>query len=242
DAAEGISLPLLKKMSSERTLAVQAALVQQPQKAVALMVWRLCSCVFEYCLTTRHPFVMRMDVHHSGLVSEAPTGKDGLAWQTLMQEKNRLEGLLPQGWKKDFSTFFTLDGQTLMALMAFCTACSVDGVQTREHGHTSRSNLDEVETAIGFNLRDWWQPTAENFLGLLSKNQIVEALQEAGLDSVAVEAAKLKKGDAAILAERSLSDTRWVPGWMQPRDTKKSGSTTTPDTDADNEDNTACAA
>ncbi|MBN0683692.1 hypothetical protein JTM19_36970, partial [Pseudomonas aeruginosa] len=78
DAAEGISLPLLKKMSSERTLAVQAALVQQPQKAVALMVWRLCSCVFEYCLTTRHPFVMRMDVHHSGLVSEAPTGKDGL--------------------------------------------------------------------------------------------------------------------------------------------------------------------
>lgn len=242
DAAEGISLPLLTKMSSERTLAVQAALVQQPQKAVALMVWRLCSCVFEYCLTTRHPFVMRMDVHHSGLVSEAPTGKDGLAWQTLMQEKNRLEGLLPQGWKKDFSTFFTLDGQTLMALMAFCTACSVDGVQTREHGHTSRSNLDEVETAIGFNLRDWWQPTAENFLGLLSKNQIVEALQEAGLDSVAVEAAKLKKGDAAILAERSLSDTRWVPGWMQPRDTKKSGSTTTPDTDADNEDNTACAA
>ena len=70
----------------------------------------------------------------------------------------------------------------------------------------------------------------------------MEALQEAGLDSVAVEAAKLKKGDAAILAERSLSDTRWVPGWMQPRDAEKSGSTTTPDTDADNEDNTACAA
>ncbi|WP_049156809.1 ParB/RepB/Spo0J family partition protein, partial [Klebsiella variicola] len=45
DAAEGISMPLLKKMSSERTLAVQAELVKQPQKAVALMVWRLCSCV-----------------------------------------------------------------------------------------------------------------------------------------------------------------------------------------------------
>ena len=34
-----------EKMSSERTLAVQAELVRQPQKAVALMVWRLCSCV-----------------------------------------------------------------------------------------------------------------------------------------------------------------------------------------------------
>ena len=50
DVAEGISVPLLKKMSSERTLAVQAELVRQPQKAVALMVWRLCSCVFHYCM------------------------------------------------------------------------------------------------------------------------------------------------------------------------------------------------
>ncbi|MFU8628610.1 hypothetical protein ACNAUL_28870, partial [Raoultella ornithinolytica] len=132
DVAEGISVPLLKKMSSERTLAVQAELVRQPQKAVALMVWRLCSCVFHYCITTRHPFVMRLEVHHSSLTSEAPTGENGQAWQSLMREKARLEALLPEGWKNDFTTFFALDGQTLMSLMAFCTACSVDGVQTRE--------------------------------------------------------------------------------------------------------------
>ena len=39
-------------MSSERTLAVQAALIHQPEKTVALMVWRLCCCVFDYCNTT----------------------------------------------------------------------------------------------------------------------------------------------------------------------------------------------
>jgi hypothetical protein len=118
DVAEGISVPLLKKMSSERTLAVQAELVRQPQKAVALMVWRLCSCVFHYCITTRHPFVMNLGVHHSSLTSEAPTGENGQAWQSLMQEKARLEALLPEGWKNDFTTFFALDGQTLMSLMA----------------------------------------------------------------------------------------------------------------------------
>ncbi|WP_300002417.1 ParB/RepB/Spo0J family partition protein [uncultured Cedecea sp.] len=214
DAAEGISIPLLKKMSSERTLAVQAALVQQPQKAVAMMVWRLCSCVFDYCLTTRHPFVLRMEEHHSMLTSEAPTGKTGLAWQSLMQEKARLEALLPEGWKTDFTTFFALDGQTLMSLMAFCTACSVDGVQTREYGHTSQSNLGGVEAALGFHLRDWWQPTAENFLGMLNKKQIVESLNEAGLTGAASDAEKMKRGDAASHAEQWLADTRWVPGWM----------------------------
>ncbi|CDL05850.1 FIG00638906: hypothetical protein [Escherichia coli IS35] len=39
---EEISLPLLTKMSSERTLAVQAALMQQPDKSLALLAWTLC--------------------------------------------------------------------------------------------------------------------------------------------------------------------------------------------------------
>lgn len=232
DVAEGISVPLLKKMSSERTLAVQAELVRQPQKAVALMVWRLCSCVFHYCITTRHPFVMNLGVHHSSLTSEAPTGENGQAWQSLMQEKARLEALLPEGWKNDFTTFFALDGQTLMSLMAFCTACSVDGVQTREHGHTRRSDLDGVESALGFHLRDWWQPTADNFLGLLSKNQIVAALNDAGLTGAASDAEKMKKGDAASHAEQWLSWTRWVPGWMQSPDAATpEEAASTPDTD-----------
>lgn len=232
DVAEGISVPLLKKMSSERTLAVQAELVRQPQKAVALMVWRLCSCVFHYCITTRHPFVMNIGVHHSSLTSEAPTGENGQAWQSLMQEKARLEALLPEGWKNDFTTFFALDGQTLMSLMAFCTACSVDGVQTREHGHTRRSDLDGVEAALGFYLRDWWQPTADNFLGLLSKNQIVAALNDAGLTGAASDAEKMKKGDAASHAEQWLSGTRWVPGWMQSPDAATpEEAASTPDTD-----------
>ncbi|KDF02493.1 hypothetical protein AF42_05466, partial [Citrobacter freundii MGH 56] len=232
DAAEGISVPLLKKMSSERTLAVQAELVKQPQKAVALMVWRLCSCVFDYCTTTRHPFVLRLEVHHSGLTSEAPTGEEGQAWRYLMQEKARLEALLPEGWQKDFTTFFTLDGQTLMSLMAFCTACSVDGVQTRECGHTRRSDLDGVEAALGFHLRDWWQPTADNFLGLLSKAQIVAALKEAGLTGAASDAEKMKKGDAASHAEQWLSGSRWVPGWMQSSDAAKPDDAhAAPDTD-----------
>ena len=68
DAAEGISVPLLTKMTSERTLAVQAALMQQPEKAVALMVWRMCTCVFSGCLTTAHPFRISLTVSHGSLM------------------------------------------------------------------------------------------------------------------------------------------------------------------------------
>lgn len=213
-SVEEISLPLLTKMSSERTLAVQAALIQQPEKTVALMVWRLCSCVFDYCNMTLHPFRIQTEEYHRRLTSDAPSGKSGQAWLSLMKEKTRLEALLPENWQKDFTTFFTLDGQTLMRLMVFCTACSVDGVQTRECGHTSRSPLDTLETAIGFHMRDWWQPTKANFFGHLKKPQIIAALNDAGLSGAARDAEKMKKGDAAEHAEHHMKDNRWVPGWM----------------------------
>ncbi|EHG6070365.1 ParB/RepB/Spo0J family partition protein [Salmonella enterica] len=237
EPVDEISLPLLTKMSSERTLALQAALVQKPEKTVALMVWRLCTCVFDYYNTTRDPFVMRLEVHHNRLVSEAPSGEEGKAWQSLMQEKARLEALLPEGWKKDFTTFFTLDGKTLMFLMVFCTACSVDGVQTRTMGHTTRSDLDGVERAVDFNLHEWWQPTKHNFFDYLKKPQIVQILSENGLTGAASDALKMKKSDAADLAETMMARhcPQWVPVWMRAPDAK------TPDAEAENNASDATA-
>lgn len=233
DAAEGISLPMLTKMSSERTLAVQAALMQQPKKAVALMVWRLCTTVFARSGSANHPFRLQVTVSHSSLTGNAPSGKEGKAWLALMAEKSRLAALLPEGWAKDFTTFFALDGDVLMSLMAFCTACSVDGVQTRNMGHTSRSDLDTLETAIGFHMRDWWQPTKANFLGDLKHAQIVEALNEAGHTGAALDAAKMKRGDAAEHAESWMKQDRWVPAWMKAPVKPGSETVVTPEPDAE---------
>ncbi|TBL64306.1 ParB N-terminal domain-containing protein [Hafnia paralvei] len=224
DPVEAISLPLLTKMSSERTLAVQAALLLQPDKAVAMLAWRLCTHVFLGCTTTRHPFMIGLTVSHCSLTDNAPSGTDGMAYITLMQEKARLEALLPEGWEKDFTTFFTLDNAVLMALMAFCTACSVDGVQTRDMGHTSRSSLDALETALDFHMRDWWQPTKANFFDHLKKPQIIDALNEAGQTGAARDADKMKKGDAAELAESKMGSNRWVPAWMCTPDAQKPAS------------------
>ncbi|ECY3829299.1 ParB/RepB/Spo0J family partition protein, partial [Salmonella enterica subsp. enterica serovar Senftenberg] len=46
EPVDEISVPLLTRMCAERTLAVQAALMQQPEKSVALLAWTLCLNVF----------------------------------------------------------------------------------------------------------------------------------------------------------------------------------------------------
>ncbi|EFN2279296.1 ParB/RepB/Spo0J family partition protein [Escherichia coli] len=212
-SVEEISLPLLTKMSSERTLAVQAALMQQPDKSLALLAWTLCLNVFG-SRAYSNPAKIRLECEHYSLTSDAPSGKEGAAFLAMMAEKARLAALLPDGWARDMTTFLSLSQEVLLSLLSFCTACSIHGVQTREYGHTSRSPLDSLESAIGFHMRDWWQPTKANFFGHLKKPQIIAALNDAGLSGAARDAEKMKKGDAAEHAEHHMKDKRWVPGWM----------------------------
>ncbi|HCH7333044.1 TPA: ParB/RepB/Spo0J family partition protein [Escherichia coli] len=212
-SVEEISLPLLTKMSSERTLAVQAALMQQPDKSLALLAWTLCLNVFGSGAYI-NPAKIRLECEHYALTSDAPSGKEGAAFMAMMAEKARLAALLPEGWAWDMTTFLSLSQEVLLSLLSFCTACSLYGVQTRNCGHTSRSPLDSLESAIGFHMRDWWQPTKANFFGHLKKPQIIAALNEAGLSGAARDAEKMKKGDAAEHAEFHMKDNRWVPGWM----------------------------
>ncbi|ELE1936498.1 chromosome partitioning protein ParB, partial [Salmonella enterica] len=157
---------------------------------------------------------------------------EGMAFLTLMQEGQRLEKLLPEGWKQDFTTFFTLNTADLLALLSFCTACSLDGMQTRGTGGTTRSPLDQLEPSLAFHMRDWWQPTKENFFGSLKKPQIIAALNEAGLTGAARDAEKMKKGDAAERAEDLMRNNRWVPVWMRAPDAQTDGSDA-PDTGSD---------
>ncbi|EPD8983642.1 ParB/RepB/Spo0J family partition protein [Escherichia coli] len=212
-SVEEISLPLLTKMSSERTLAVQAALMQQPDKSLALLAWTLCLNVFGSGAYSK-PAQISLECKHYALTSDAPSGKEGVAFMALMAEKARLAALLPEGWSRDMTTFLSLSQEVLLSLLSFCTACSLYGVQTRNCGHTSRSPLDSLETAIGFHMRDWWQPTKANFFGHLKKPQIIAALNDAGLSGAARDAEKMKKGDAAEHAEHHMKDNRWVPDWM----------------------------
>ncbi|HAY0613207.1 TPA: ParB/RepB/Spo0J family partition protein [Escherichia coli] len=212
-SVEEISLPLLTKMSSERTLAVQAALMQQPDKSLALLAWTLCLNVFGSGAYSK-PAQISLECKHYSLTSDAPSGKEGAAFMAMMAEKARLAALLPEGWAWDMTTFLSLSQEVLLSLLSFCTACSLYGVQTRNCGHTSRSPLDSLETAIGFHMRDWWQPTKANFFGHLKKPQIIDALNDAGLSGAARDAEKMKKGDAAEHADFHMKDNRWVPGWM----------------------------
>ncbi|MDB6375009.1 hypothetical protein [Photorhabdus bodei] len=168
----------------------------------------------------KNPLQVRLNTSHMGLCDSAPTGENGQAYTVLMEQKEHIKALLPEDWKKDFTWLLAWPVEHVHNLMGFCVAWGINGVQNRECGRTQLSPLDGLETIMGFHLRDWWQPTKDNFFGRLSKAQICEALTQAGLTGAASDAEKMKKGDAAEFAEKYMANNRWVPEWMKAETTE----------------------
>ena len=59
-------------------------------------------------------------------------------------------------------------------------------------------------------MRDWFVPTADNFFGRISKDQIANALTEAGRP-LGLQELKGKKDQLASIAAKDIQDTGWLP-------------------------------
>ncbi|MER5002098.1 ParB/RepB/Spo0J family partition protein [Providencia stuartii] len=205
------SAALCKSLSSERTLAVQAALTQHPNVALAILVHDACIQVFgsPYAKTA---FNIKFSRAQEELLKNAPTAQDSEALQLLNTQFESWSARLPDAWQADFSWLLSWELADLVALLAFCSAQTLSEVNHQApHDNTLAEALRPIEQAIAFDFRQWWQPTKANFFGRISKNQISDCLAEAGASDKALEVVKMKKGDAAELAENSLKESHWLP-------------------------------
>ena len=58
-------------------------------------------------------------------------------------------------------------------------------------------------------MAQWWQPTAQSYLGRVSKKQILDAVAETVSPEAAENLAKLKKEALVAEAERRLAGSGW---------------------------------
>ena len=108
-----------------------------------------------------------------------------------------------QGWDRDSKTH----------LFAHVVSLSVNAVheawnrrpRALAHGDCLAQAVDLDMAALG------WMPTADNFLGRVTKARILQAVAEAKGQDAADRIAHLKKGDMAAEAETLLANTGWLP-------------------------------
>jgi ParB family chromosome partitioning protein len=215
---KSLSAVLVKSLSSERTLAVQAALAEQPEKALVIFVHDCLKSTFDHRSYTLSTLTVTLHTKTTQMLANAPTSEDSHAMQHLTALHDTWQALLPEDWHKSWDWLLTWDTQALIGVMGYCLARTLDGASERLSDKDGKAgkDLEPVENLLGFTLRGWWLPTKANFFGRISKEQISDSLSQAGLDGASRDALKMKKAEAAELAEDKIVLTSWVPDCLLP--------------------------
>jgi ParB family chromosome partitioning protein len=141
-------------------------------------------------------------------------GLGDTVWAKEIDQRHEAWGQdLPKDPNDLWDFLIKLDDVSRQALFAYCAASSVNAViepwdkRTRAIAHA-----EQLARSIGFDMVEaGWTPTADNYLGRVTKAHILQAVREAKGDQAAERIGHLKKADMAREAERLMADSGWLP-------------------------------
>jgi ParB family chromosome partitioning protein len=202
------SAALVRRLTSQRTLALQSTLLDRPDVALVALTHRLLLKAFPmYGCGSDSAVGIEFRSAEAGSPASADENADCLAQGTLRARYTRIEAQLPREPEQLFTWLLEQPQAEILSMLAYCVAISVDCVQSDE----APSVADELACAAGLDMRAWWTATAESYLAHVSKARILEIVREAVSPEFAATLTDLKKGALAAAAERRLAGTGWLP-------------------------------
>jgi ParB family transcriptional regulator, chromosome partitioning protein len=210
-----LSNQLIEKLTAERTMALQECLAATPEAALKAVVHSLALRVF-YRQEFRGDTCLGLEVKVAEPGTFAPSVGGSRAGQSLARRHEEWACQLPKGSAALWNWITEQDPGTLLSLLAYCAARTIDAVQRSwEHGSRGVRHADHLALLVGLDMADWWAPTRENYLAHISKARILEAVREAVSEKDADALSGLKKDPMIEHAERLLTGRRWVPAVLR---------------------------
>jgi ParB family chromosome partitioning protein len=199
----GYADSVLLDLSAHRTAAMRELMAQQPQTARLALLHVLVSRLFypglgQSCLCIR---ASQTDLDRASesvresRAAEAFVARHG-TWQAKLPDADQLWDWLCR-----------LESSEQEVLLAHCVALTIDALK----GGADPGQISVLAAALGLDMRTWWQPTQKNFLGRLTKNDILAAVSEGVSQQASWRLASLKKDRMAKEAERLLAGSGWLP-------------------------------
>ena len=198
------SAALVRRLTAQRTLALQATLAERPDVALIALAHRLLLQTF---YGSGYESALKLDASEAGLAAHAMELAGCKAQTALQARRETLEARLPKAPERLFAWLLEQPQAEVLSWLAFCVAQTVDGVQSEE----APSAASELARAAGLDMRAWWTPTVESYLGSVSKARIIEVVKEAVSDQAAAPLEKMKKQALVKAAEQQLADRGWLP-------------------------------
>lgn len=185
---------LTRMLTAHRIAAIQAAMADRPEVALAVLVHRLAMQVFG-------------NRHRSSRIVQINVEETHLKIDAAGQEGEEL-----------FACLLDQSQQDLLELLAVCTAASINTVSGREN--TPPKEVAALMTALNLDMADWWEATPENYLSHVSKDRILSVVTEAVSPEKADAMRSLKKEQLVLRADEELSGRHWLPDNFKVKDNR----------------------
>jgi ParB family chromosome partitioning protein len=203
-AKQEFSAALVQSLTEARSAAISSSLAERPDIALAAVVHTLALGIFfahskESCLQLT-PRVASFREESKGALElerlhEAWTGRlpndEAALWQWCLGQ----------------------DQDTLLQLLAFCSACTVNAVESKHDRECVLRipHANALASALSLDMAKWFTPTAENYFSRVGRASIVTAITEAKGIPAKKSWDKQKKAAFAVFAEREIAGTGWLP-------------------------------
>lgn len=222
EATKGLSARLVEDLSAHHSAALRVMLMDQPDIGLRAVVHALAArLVYEFGGHDVSACHITGTDSHWPIKSSAAGMEDTKAWTGYVERRAEWRQRLPEKPADLWAWILDQDHDTLLSLLAFCAASTVEVIVTTGGARPGGSHRhgDKLGAALGLDMADWWMPTADGYFGRVNKASIVEAAREAcGGEDLEVQAlGALKKGAAAEAAAKLVAGTRWLPTFLRPK-------------------------
>jgi ParB family chromosome partitioning protein len=212
----GLSDRLVEDLTAHRTAALRSMLADNPAIALVSVVHAMALPLFY-----DHGFgagsSLDLRITSGDLASSADGIADSPAARRLDERHADWRNQMPEDADAFWGWLLSQPTDRLTDLLAVCAGMSVNAVR-KTHDKADASRLvhaDQLATALGLDMTEWWQPTAAGFFGRITKTRILETVAEGCSKGAADNLAKLKKDALAKRAEAKLAGTGWLPAVLR---------------------------
>jgi ParB family chromosome partitioning protein len=201
---------LLTELTAHRTLALRDALANDPPTAFLAALHVLCLKLFyRYGLDS----CLEIDPKSALFSAQAPGLADTASARAIEARHAAWQAQLPKEPGELWTALSGFEADSREALFAHCVALTVNAVHEAYNRRPKAiGHADRVAEAVWLDMAAaGWRPTAESYLGRVTKGRIVAAVREARGEAAAARLASLRKAEMAAAAEALLDGTGWLP-------------------------------
>lgn len=201
---------LVTELTAHRTVALRDALARDPDTAFVAALHVLCLKLFyRYSLDS----CLEIEPKSAVFGAQAPGLADTASAKAIDTRHAAWAAQLPKEPAILWDTLMAFDHDSRQTLFAHCVSLTVNAVsETYNRRPKAIAHADRLAQAVALDMAAvGWRPTADNYLGRVTKGRILQAVSEAKGDIAAERIRSLKKAEMVKAAEELLAGIGWLP-------------------------------